>query len=414
MNCRERFLRTMNFENDVRPMKWEFGYWGEAINQWYEQGLPKIKYPEIPSKITTPTSSLYTQAWSNHGSDKLPHGFPVMGGGLYWPTQGFALDHDIRTHFNMDTTQVMVDVNLLFDPMFEIKVLKDDEKSMLYVDIDGVKRLFLKDEATIPTAMEWPIVDKASWEKLKDERLNLKDISGRFPENWDELVKEYNNRDYPLAVGGYPQGFFGTLSHLIGYEELFIWYLTEPELIHDILTTFTDLWIAVFSEVMDQVEVDHWQIWEDVSYGKGSMISPAMVSEYMCPYIQRVADFLRARGVNIVLLDTDGDCHSIIPLLHEAGVTGMYPFEVHCGMDVVKVRKEFPKLQMLGGIPKAEIQMGPKRIDQILEPVEQLLKEGQGGYIPFGDHFIPPDVNFENFSTYRCKLNDLIDKYASQ
>ena len=41
----------MNFENDVRPMKWEFGYWGEAINQWYEQGLPQINYPEIPSKI---------------------------------------------------------------------------------------------------------------------------------------------------------------------------------------------------------------------------------------------------------------------------------------------------------------------------------------------------------------------------
>ena len=35
------------------------------------------------------------------------------------------------------------------------------------------------------------------------------------------LLKEYRNRDYPLAFGGYPQGFFGTLAHLIGYENLF-------------------------------------------------------------------------------------------------------------------------------------------------------------------------------------------------
>ncbi len=138
------------------------------------------------------------------------------------------------------------------------------------------------------------------------------------------------------------------------------------------------------------------------------MISPDMVKEFLAPYIKRVADFLKERGVNIVLLDTDGDCNSIIPIFIEAGVTGMYPFEVHCGMDIVKVREQYPKLQMLGGIPKSEIAKGKQRIDEILEPVEKVLKTG--GYIPFGDHFIPPDVDFDNFSYYRNKLNKLIDE----
>ena len=88
----------------------------------------------------------------------------------------------------------------------------------------------------------------------------------------------------------------------------------------------------------------------------------------------------------------------------------MYPFETHCGMDIVKVRKQYPKLQMLGGIPKSEIIKGKKRIDEILIPVDQVLKTG--GYIPFGDHFIPPDVNFENFTYYRNKLNSIIDQYG--
>ena len=410
MNTRERFLEIMNFNPNVHSLKWEFGYWGETIENWYKSGLPKKKYPVLNKIITTPTSSLYIPAWTSQGIDKLPNGIAVTAGGLYWPTQGFPLDNDVRKYFKMDNTQRLVDVNMHFSPMFDVKVIAEDDKTFEYIDIDGVRRVFLKDEATIPTSLEWPVKDKASWEKLKDERLNLKNIKERFPANWDELVKEYKNRDYPLALGGYPHGFFGTPAHLIGYENLFLWYCLEPELIHDIINTFTNIWLAVFEEVLSQIEIDHWHIWEDISFGKGSMISIDMVKEFMCPYIKKTADFLNEKGVNIVLLDTDGDCNDLIPVFMEAGVTGMYPFETHCGMDIVKVRKQYPKLQMLGGIPKSEITKGERRIDEILIPVDQVLKTG--GYIPFGDHFIPPDVDFENFCYYRTMLNGLIDKYG--
>ena len=410
MNVRERFHEVMNFNPDVHSIKWEFGYWGKTINDWYDQGLFRKQYPVLDKRITTPTSSLYSPAWTCMGVNRLPNGIAVMAGGLYWPTQGFPLDSDVRNHFGMDHTQRLVDVNLHFSPMFDVRILDQDKERLPYIDVDGVKRLFLKDEATIPTSLEWPITDRKSWEKLKEERLNLNNISDRFPSNWPELVKEYNDRDYPLAVGGYPQGFFGTLAHLIGYENLFLWYCMEPELVHDILDTFTSVWLAVFEEVISQVEIDHWQIFEDISFGKGSMISVPMVQEFLSPYIRRIADFLKSKGVNIILLDTDGDCNELIPVFMEAGVTGMYPFEVHCGMDVAKVRKEYPTLQMLGGISKSEIQFGQKRIDKMLESADYVLKTG--GYIPFGDHFIPPEVNFENFAYYRRSLNGLIDKYG--
>lgn len=407
MNTRERFLAIMNFDPTVRSLKWEFGYWGKALNNWYEQGLPRVDYPVVDKRITTPTSSLYNTAWTCGGTERLPDGIAVMAGGLYWPTQGFPLDHDVKRFFGMDETQRLVDVNLHFCPMFDVEVLEEDKDRFTYMDVDGVKRVYLKEESTIPTSLEWPIKDWASWEKLKAERLNPDKLLDRFPENWPELVKEYNSRDYPLAIGGYPHGFFGTLAHLIGYENLFIWYCMEPDLIHDILETFTSIWLAVFEKVISEVDIDHWQIWEDISFGKGSMIPLEMVREFMSPYIKRIADFIKSKGVKIILLDTDGDCNDLIPIFMEAGVTGMYPFETHCGMDIVRVRNQYPDLQILGGIPKSEIQLGRKRIDEILEPVEQVLKTG--GYIPFGDHFIPPEVDFRNFSYYRSKLNDLIE-----
>lgn len=408
MNTRERFQEVMSFTPGVRAVKWEFGYWGETLDNWYAEGLPKKSYPRIPARITSPTASLYTRAWARMRGDRLPRGMPVMAGGLYWPTQGFPLDRDVRERFGLDSSQRLVDVNLLFWPMFDARVFEEDEKRLVYMDVDGVKRILLKEQATMPSGAEWPITDWKSWEKLKEERLSLKDLRKRFPDNWRDMVREYGQRDYPLALGGYPQGFFGTPAHLMGYENLFVSYLQEPKLVHDILDTFTNLWIAMYSEVLAEVDVDHVQIWEDISYGSGSMVAPAVIREFVLPYMRRLTDFCKARGIRTIFLDTDGDCYDLIPMFLEAGVTGMYPFEVNCGMDIVKVRKNFPSLRMMGGIPKSDICLGRERIDTILEPVREVL--ATGGYIPFGDHFIPPEVHFEGFTYYRENLNRIIDE----
>jgi len=410
MNARERFIEVMNFNTQVPTLKWEFGYWGGTIDRWYKEGLPKKQYPRIPDKINTPTSTLYWPAWNSIGRDTLPEGIGVLGGGLYWPTQAFPLDRDVREHLNMDLGQKLVDVNLLFDPMFEVKVFEEDDEKFVYTDVDGVKRMSLKAQGVLPSGLDWPIKDRVSWEKLKAERLNAKDISGRFPANWKELVAEYKDSECPIAIGGYPYGLFGTPAHLMGYDKLFYCYYDDPELVHDIIDTFTEVWIAVYSQVLEEVDVDMIHFWEDISFGKGSMISLDTVRKFMMPYYKRIIDFLKARGVDIIMLDTDGDCNSLIPLFVEAGVTGMYPFETHCGMDIVKVRKEYPKLQMYGGIPKSDIVKGKETIDKFLEPVEAVLKTG--GYVPFCDHFIPPDVPWEEFVYYRSRLNDIIDRVA--
>ena len=312
----------------------------------------------------------------------------------------------------MDSSHRLVDVNLLFDPMFQVEIFEDTDELLKYRDIDGVKRIFLKQEGTIPSGWEWPVTGWESWNRLKEERCNLKNISSRFPKLWPQLLEEYRSRDFPLAIGGYPTGFFGVLAHLVGYENQFIWYHEQPDLIHDILRTFTEIWIAVFSEILDQVEVDDWQIWEDMSDKNGSMISPKMVRQFILPYLRRIADFVKARGVKHIHLDTDGDCRSLIPPFIEAGVTGMWPFEQTDGMDPRSIRREDPRLVMLGGIPKAALAQGRAAVDQALVPVDGMLR--QGGFIPHIDHFVPPGVSLADFAYYRIRLNEMIDRYGGR
>ena len=404
----------MDFSLDSRPPKWEFAYWGGTLSRWYEEGLPKKHYVSLPPNITTPTSSLYLTAFKSNEhkllNGRIPEGLAVCGGGLYWPTQGFPLERDVEEHLGLDKGIRLIDVNLLFYPMFEPSIESEDDDFLTYNDIDGCKRVFQKNESTIPHTKEWVIKDVASWSRLKEERLKITDLDKRFPDNWEDLVKEYKSRDYPLAIGGYPHGLFGLPAHLMGYENLFYAYYDEPEMIHDMLDTFTDLWIEMYDRVFSCVDVDMLQIFEDLSMNKAPMISPAIFDEFLAPRYRKLTDFVKSRGVKNILLDTDGDCYCLISRFLQNGITGLYPMEVSAGMDIFRARKDFPKLQMMGGIPKMEIAKGRARIDELLADVRQLLK--YGGYIPFLDHSVPPNVSWEDFKYYRSGLNATLDEYG--
>ena len=423
MNAREKFLGTMAFDPQAIAPKWEYAYWGATIKRWYAEGLPQKCYPTIPTQIHTTCSSVYTTAYTHAWRDtrtlfertfgerqrriELPDGMAVWGGALYWPSQGFPLDVDVADFFGFDKSTALVHVEQLFHPHFEARILREDEKFLDYVDIDGITRRLQKDEGVIPTAIDWPIKDLKSWLQIKEERLRLDTISARFPAHWPELLEYYRNRDFPLSLGGYPLGFFGLPAHLLGYMNLFYFYYDQPDMLKDMLQHLTDLWLAIWEEVLAQVDVDMVHIFEDVSASKGSMVSPDIFKEFMAPYYRQVNDFLKGKGVNVILVDTDGNCEELIPLFMETGVTGLYPMEVSAGMDAVAARKKYPQLQMMGAVPKSDIAKGRQYIDRFLEDVAWLLR--QGGYIPFGDHSIPPHVSWQDFQYYREKLNRLID-----
>ena len=75
----------------------------------------------------------------------------------------------------------------------------------------------------------------------------------------------------------------------------------------------------------------------------------------MTPYYRRIINFLKNKGLKHFIVDTDGNVSELIPLFIEAGMTGMYPFEVQAGNDILNIRKDYPKLQIFGGINKNEL-----------------------------------------------------------
>jgi uroporphyrinogen decarboxylase len=219
-------------------------------------------------------------------------------------------------------------------------------------------------------------------------------------------VERLNRYDGVVAFGGYPCGLFGAPRFLMGEVALLVAFLDAPDLVRNIITRLADLWAALYDRVLSQVNVDCIHIWEDMSFKNGPLISPTLFREFLVPAYRKITDVARSHGVDVVLVDTDGDCSLLIPGFLAGGITGLYPFEVQAGMDVREVRREYPRLQILGGVNKREIAGGPERIDEELEKrIPGMVV--QGGYIPMADHQVPPEVSWDDYTYYRKRVAEL-------
>jgi uroporphyrinogen-III decarboxylase len=388
MSARDLFKKIINFESCERTLNWEFGYWAGTIENWYKEGLTKIK--GLPENLTVAEDVL---------GPALPASPPPYG-------KPFLRDYDVSNFFNFDEGFGSVPYDYWIFPRFERKIIFEDDRVIELYDFDGIRKRTLKDGTSMPFWIDYPIKDKHDWEKLKEERFNFNTITKRYTVDIKEYSRESGKRTYPLAMLGGRVGFFGSIRFLLGEKNLYFAYYDNPGLIKEILGYLCDFWIAVSEELISKIDFDVVVFWEDMSGKNGSLISPITFREFMTPNYKRIISFLKSKGFKKFIVDTDGDVNKLIPLFIEAGVNGMYPFEQQAGNDIIKLRKEFPDLIMSGGFDKNTLYMDKSAIDKELEKMKWMIS--QGGFIPYADHLVPPNSIWENFKYYREKLRDII------
>ena len=352
---RERMIRAcLNQDIDRVPYWFMFGPWGETIDRWRGEGLG---------------------------------------------------DNECYEPFGFDTGFRWLPIDVGFIPRYERKILKVEGDKRTVRDESGITYIEKIGHSTIPYYLDYPVKTRADWEELKEARLNP-DLPERFPENWSEEVKSLKESDAAIQVGSWPYGLFGTLREFMGVEALLVTFYDDPELIHDMMDYLTDYWLKIYRKALNDIQIDHIHIWEDMSGKQGSMISPAMFREFMTPNYKKIVSFAKEHDISVISVDTDGNMDDLMPLLDEAGINFCLPFEVQAGCDVVAYRKKYPGICIHGGIDKRMIAEGKPAIDRELERIAPLLEES--GYIPAPDHLPHPEISYENFCYFVNKLKDMI------
>ena len=372
MNERERFLNTMRFKPVDRAPFWPpLDVWATTWKRWENEGY----------------TSMTTELVGEHG-----------GAGFlnFWDYFGCDRQDEVGIYYG-------------FAPGFEYKVIEEDDRKITFRNHEGIIMSELKEgrETSMPHWLDFPIKTKEDFRKnLYRWELNFDD---RFPENWDDKCKLWNDRKIPLRMWADREGgFYGPLRNLFGVEELSCLFYDDIAFIEEVLDAKVDAMIRIIDRIWDDVQWDYFVFWEDMCFKNGPLISPDLFDKYLVPRYKKVTDFLRSKGCDIIVVDSDGDVTKLVPLWLKAGVNGILPFEVQAGMDVNKFRAEYGKdLLLIGGIDKRALITGPKDIDAEIARIAPLIEDG--GYIPWLDHSVPPDVSFDNFLYYMNQIEKVIN-----
>lgn len=362
MTARERYVKTLTFDQPDRIF-YSFGKPRKStINAWYLQGLPPMSDVDdyqCPDEL-----------YDFVGMERL----------LTLPVKTNAW------------------------PPFEMRVIEENENGRIWLDETGVMIQDAGADLMTPgfrtrSFVTHPVKNREDWVRLRDAHFNPH-APGRYPDNWSEQVEKLRDRELPLQVT--IQGLYWKTREWVGFEDLSMMFYDDPAFVHDMMEYVTDFTIALLDQALQEVEVDSVFIQEDMAYKQHAMISPRMFREFMLPRYKRLADFFRDRGVPLIIVDCDGFVEELIPLWLEAGMNTTYPLESAAGNDPLAIRARYGKaLAFIGTIDKREIRSKERTYREVMKKVPWLIE--QGGYLPGIDHAVPPDVPLRSY-LYMCEL----------
>ena len=141
-------------------------------------------------------------------------------------------------------------------------------------------------------------------------------------------------------------------------------------------------------------------IYDDMACNRGPFFSPRTFEQVLLPAYRRMIAAYRAAGARHVLLHSDGDVRPILDMLIDAGIDGLNPLERRAGMDILDMRRRYPRLVLTGGMDNTgTLIAGP--IAAIESEARAIIDIGRDGGVIIGTHSISPEIPVEHFAAYR-------------
>ena len=370
----DRFYRVYTGQAVDRVPDIEFGYWPQTIRRWQGEGLGKeIELTEEESRECFPERLDLHMGFE-------PEGFTI------WPD-----------------TQMY--------PKFEVEIIEKKESSVIMRGADGViseRYLSDSDDSSIPHNIASPVETPADWEALK-QRYSLDHPERKFPYPQDRIDAARQAVADGKMIKCFVVGMYAQLRNWMGVENLSLAFYDYPEMIRDMMKTWTDLIVAQIDGYPADLPIDMMDWWEDMAGRNGPLVSPSMFREVMIPGYQRIMDAVRRRGCALGIVDSDGDPSALVEDWMSTGVNIMFPLEVAAGCDPMQWRERFGlDMCIRGGLDKRVVPEGAAAIRKEFERIRPAFEQGK--FIPHLDHLVPPEISLDAYRRYLDIKREFIGK----
>jgi len=231
------------------------------------------------------------------------------------------------------------------------------------------------------------------------------DLDLRFEGNQREAAGsgqpgDYSDQDH--CVFGKTGGPFLRSTFVRGEEQFLIDIARDPSLARAIADRVGDHLLRVGVEAIRRWSLQDTGIWifDDMAYNDGPLFSPASFEEVFLPAYRRMVRAYREAGAQYVFVHSDGDIRPLLDMLVDAGVDGINPIEPRANMDIVTLRKRYPRLVLTGGMCNSDTLVnGP--IERIESETRRIIDLGRDGGVVIGTHSISPEIPIEYFAAYQ-------------
>lgn len=176
-------------------------------------------------------------------------------------------------------------------------------------------------------------------------RMNARD-HGRLQPEFFEMIQK--GKEKQQAIGVWLHGFLAWPRILTGIENLSYYYYDQPELIHAINKQHVEFIKDYIDVALEHTQLDYAWFFEDMAYNGGSLVSPAVFDKFMAPYYRETIEYLHERGLQKILVDSDGNTVDLCQKFVELGLNAHFPCEVNVGSHPEIMREKYPKMGFIG------------------------------------------------------------------
>ncbi|MFH1070728.1 MAG: uroporphyrinogen decarboxylase family protein, partial [Candidatus Glassbacteria bacterium] len=238
------------------------------------------------------------------------------------------------------------------------------------------------------------------------DRLELPDP--RDPARWVDVAPDAAAFE---AAGVMPaakiMGFFsGIHNNFFEFQRLMISLIDDPAFVHRLTARLAEWSLACAEEVLRR-GVRLVEVCDDLGTPEGLLISPEMFRDFFLPWYRRLFELCHARGA-YVHLHSHGNIESVIPMLIEAGVDILNPFDPRETPHLEELIERYSGRVVFCGFVPSDYYLYPRDedIETLFARAAALGRRCRRGYILM-EHGFPEELTSQRFRL----ILDLVEKY---